>query len=271
MSQSQGSVGGNRDKKGATRQRAADRRLKLDAMSAEVDPGHIVNDSREGGYSFQLPNFSEMGPSGSALDRASSVESTGSLLYGKTPTSGALLGKSSSLIFPTGIDSNPEDDSEAAKTKRRKVNMALDQCEAVRFPFKKKLILEKLELTASDLPIKDLAGTSLGNSLHKLSLSGNRLGTVPAKLIQSLPILKHLNLSQCDLSQLPDKWNLPKLTRLNLSHNGFTEFPEEVGFACACLILLGGVIWLVHCTHNHFLFRFLSGRQCWKAYQSFKN
>jgi Leucine-rich repeat (LRR) protein len=163
-----------------------------------------------------------------SLDRSSSDQSTGSLLYGKTPTSGALLGKSSSLIFPTGIDSTPEDNSEAAKIKRRKVNLALDQCEAVRFPFKKKLILTSLELSAADIPLKDLCGSSLGNSLFKLSLAGNRLGTVPPKLVQSLPLLKHLDLSQCELSQLPDKWNLPKLARLNLSHNGFTEFPEEV-------------------------------------------
>jgi Leucine-rich repeat (LRR) protein len=111
---------------------------------------------------------------------------------------------------------------------RRKINLLLDQCESVRFPFKKKLILSDLNLTAADIPLGDLCGTSLGNSLHKLTLAGNRLGTVPPALVQNLPGLRHLDLSQCELHHLPDKWNLPKLTRLNLSHNRLTDFPEEV-------------------------------------------
>lgn len=183
----------------------------------------------------------------SSLDRSSSAESTGSLLYGKTPTSTALLGKSSSLIFPTGIDSTPENDSEATKLKRRKVNLALDNCEAVRFRFQKKLMLDHLDLTAADIPLKDLCGTSLGNSLHKLSLAGNRLGTVPPKLVRSLPVLKHLDLSQCELTQLPEIWNLPKLARLNLSHNGLTDFPEEVS-ACLRMSMVVNMFGLPHLT-----------------------
>lgn len=216
-----------------------------------------------------------------SLDRSSSDQSTGSLLYCKTPTtgggpamhgarggiglnsmsssggsgggggSGALssmsgggsgnlsLGKSSSLIFPTGVDSVSADDrgrvdSESAKLKRSKVNLRLDQCEAVRFPFKKKLLLNNLGLCHSDIPIKDLCGTALGNSLHTLSLAGNRLGSVPVKLVVSLPVLKTLDLSQCELHQLPEQFNLPKLTRLNLSHNRFTDFPEEVRITVLC-------------------------------------
>ena len=225
----------DKKKKEVARQRASDRRLKMDAQSSEFEAGHIVGDNQ---FSFQLPNFSEMGHS-TSLDRSSSDQSTGSLLYGKTPSSGALIGKQSSLIFPTGIDTNPYDDSESSKLKRRKVNLALDQCEAVRFPFKKKLILANLDLSAGDIPVKDLCGTALGNSLHKLSLAGNRLGTVPPKLVQSLPLLKHLDLSQCELSQLPEKWNLPKLSRLILSHNGFTEFPEEVRYTEIPQTILG--------------------------------
>jgi Leucine-rich repeat (LRR) protein len=37
-----------------------------------------------------------------------------------------------------------------------------------------------------------------------------------------------LDLSQCALTTLPEKWHLPKLTKLNLSQNRFTDFPEEV-------------------------------------------
>jgi Leucine-rich repeat (LRR) protein len=215
----------------------------------------------------QIPNFFDV-KHGTTLDRSSSDQSTGSLLYGKTPTSGALLGKSSSLIFPTGVDSSTDVDSESAKVKRRKINLALDQCEAVRFRFKKKLILSNLDLRAADIPLKDLCGTFLGNSLHKLSLAGNRLGTVPAKLVVSLPILKTLDLSQCDLTQLPDKWNLPKLTHLNLSHNGFTEFPEEVRFVNGddgLCRFIRPYSTHTYTTHRHCTSR---GRVCWKDYQN---
>ncbi len=109
-----------------------------------------------------------------------------------------------------------------------KIASLLDTCEAVRFPFKKKLNLEKLKMTAADIPVKDLYGTVLGQSLHKLSLSGNRLSTIPRKLVTCLPILKNLDISQCELHQLPERWNLPQLKRLNLSHNRLSDFPEEV-------------------------------------------
>lgn len=163
---------------------------------------------------------------------------------------GVLFGKSSSLIFPTGVVDTGAAASVAPSTatntsvggfgpgngsqrnnvelKSHKVNLLLDQCETVRFPFKKKLMLNSLDLTAADIPIKDLYGTNLGNSLHKLSLAGNRLSTVPPKLVVCLPILKSLDLSQCELHQLPERWNLPLLKRLNLSHNRLTDFPEEV-------------------------------------------
>lgn len=181
-------------------------------------------------------------PGSATLDRSSSDQSTGSLLYCKTPNSTGLFGKSASLIFPTGVDPSSnkgntqlnvgtvEEDNteEATKIRRAKIEMALDQCETVRFPFKKKLILHNLKMRASDIPLQELCGTSLGNSLHKLTLSGNRFGTIPARLVQNLPVLKSLDLSQSHLNSLPDKWHLPKLTKLNLSNNRFTDFPEEV-------------------------------------------
>ena len=165
---------------------------------------------------------------------AGGTSSGGGLLYGKSPlhtpaprNSGVLFGKSSSLIFPTGVEPPADAKGESSNLKRHKINLLLDQCETVRFPFKKKLMLNNLHLTASDIPVKDLYGTSLGNSLHKLSLAGNRLSTIPPKLVTCLPVLKTLDLSQCELHQLPEKWNLLQLKRLNLSHNRLTEFPEE--------------------------------------------
>jgi len=214
---------------------------------------------------------------------AASTTGSSSLLFGKPSNGSVLFGKSSSLIFPTGVETgsvvvgrgtsigsigrasstasssggngngngngnggnnsigggggggggnynNGVGGGSANNLKRRRVNLLLDQCETVRFPFKKKLILNDLGLTASDVPVKDLCGTPLGQSLHKLSLAGNRLGHIPNKLVTNLPLLKHLDFSQCELHHLPETWYLPSLRRLNLGHNRLTDFPEEVCF-----------------------------------------
>ena len=156
----------------------------------------------------------------------------------RSSSGGVLFGKSSSLIFPTGVQTptngphgpaNPTNNiAPTNDLKSHKINLLLDQCEAVRFPFKKKLMLNSLDLTSQDIPVKDLYNTSLGNTLHKLSLAGNRLSNIPPKLVVCLPLLKTLDLSQCDLHQLPERWDLKSLKRLNLSHNKLTDFPEEV-------------------------------------------
>ena len=186
----------------------------------------------------------------STLDRSSSDQSTGSLLYCKTPTTGtggplhhsgglsgvlgnSALGKSSSLIFPTGVDSATAEErgktnSHSINLKKCQINIRIDQCESVRFFKQKKLMLDKLNLTCADIPLKDLCGTPLGNSLHKLSLAGNRLSSIPPQLVVSLPVLRTLDLSQCELYQLPPHFNLPKLNVLNLSDNRFADFPDEV-------------------------------------------
>jgi hypothetical protein len=216
--------------KEATRQRAAARRIKLETQSSDIDPGHIVDVDvekqliEEKDEAAGVEKNSDV--STSSID-STSDQSSGSMFYGKTANSGTMLGKSSSLIFPTGVE-NAEIARECDESKRRRINLLLDQCETIRFPFKKKLLLTNLCLTAMDLPLTDLCGTSLGNSLYTLSISGNRLGTVPALMVQSLPSVRHLDLSQCELHQLPDQWDLPKLTKLNLSHNRLTDFPEEV-------------------------------------------
>jgi Leucine-rich repeat (LRR) protein len=137
-----------------------------------------------------------------------------------------------SVVCPAVVDSVSVDDrgrsDETSQSIRSTVNFHLDQCEASRFPFQKKLMLDNLHLTNSDIPMKDLCGTPLGNALFKLSLAKNRFGSIPPKLVVSLPSLRSLDLSQCELHQLPEQFNLPKLQRLNLRHNRFTDFPNEV-------------------------------------------
>lgn len=201
--------------------------MKLEAQNSDIDLGHLEDADAAAAAALIVP------PTEGSLSRGSSSDCSPSLLYGKTlqtPRNGALLAKgSSSLIFPTGVEAPGEDGvTERDTDKTRRINLMLDQAETVRFPFKKKLVLESMGLVAADIPVKDLTNTSLGNSLHKLSLSGNRISSVPPKLVLCLPTLKHLDLSQCELHQLPDKWDLPQLKRLNLSHNRISEFPDEV-------------------------------------------
>ena len=63
--------------------------------------------------------------------------------------------------------------------------------------------------------------------LYKLNLAGNRLSTIPTPLIVQLTGLRVLDLSQCDLYTLPERWDLPSLKKLILSHNRIqTCFPE---------------------------------------------
>lgn len=247
-----------KNKKNLSKNLTVARRMKMEAINGEVDLGHVV----EVGDDTSLPT---PGPTEGSLSRGSTTGSdhSGSLRYGKSnlskksgggsatgnstaaSSSGVLLGKSSSLIFPTGVEASTEEHEEMTNEKRSKINFLLDQCETVRFPFKKKLMLENLNLTAHDVPVRDLCNTSLGNTLHKLSLSGNHLSVVPDLLVCCLPMLKTLDLSQCDLHQLPEKWNLPQLKRLNLSHNRLVEFPDEVRLwteHCVCLILFPPLI-----------------------------
>jgi len=111
--------------------------------------------------------------------------------------------------------------------KHRKLRMAMDQCTTVRFPFKKRLVLANLNLTEDELPIKKICGETLGSALYKLNLAGNRLSTIPTPLIVQLTGLRVLDLSQCDLYTLPERWDLPSLKKLILSHNRIqTCFPE---------------------------------------------
>lgn len=239
----------------------------LSAGSAGGEDGdHAYPPQSTGGASFTFADMMAHHPRPSGgMDRSSSDQSAGSILYSKTPlVSNAALGKSSSLIFPTGMDAakNGSDTSISSsssttggllrqgssnnnhhnnsnnnvnipdqdKALMSKINIILDQCENIRWPLKKKLMLQNLGMAKEHVQFINnfhLDGSPLGNALHKLSLKGNHLGSLPERIVQSLPNLKHLDLSQCHLHTVPTHWHLPQLKSLNLSNNLLRDFLEE--------------------------------------------
>ena len=125
-------------------------------------------------------------------------------------------------------DFSTEDDIILSKVKK-----TIEECEAVmkkRFFGRRKLhlALDNLGIKESEVPLADLDQTPLGVSLHSMSLSCNRLESIPPQLTLCLPNLKSLDLSRCYIYDLPKKWNLPKLKKLNLSQNLLISFPSEV-------------------------------------------
>ena len=77
-----------------------------------------------------------------------------------------------------------------------------------------------MNLTRDEIPVEQITCTdTLGPALYKFSLAGNKLQTIPEPLIVKLTGLRELDLSQCDLHSVPEKWNLPSLKKLILSHN----------------------------------------------------
>ena len=128
--------------------------------------------------------------------------------------------------------------------RHRRLRMAMDQCETVRFPFKKRLVLANLNLTEDELPIKKICGKTLGSALYKLNLAGNRLSTIPTPLIVQLTGLRVLDLSQCDLYTLPERWDLPSLKKLILSHNRIQTCFPEVRSIYVCLLFIVCLLFL---------------------------
>lgn len=135
-------------------------------------------------------------------------------------------------VSATTVDSSPSEFTEtgpAYAQKMRRVKKVMDQCEAVGWPFRKKLVLSNLNLRYEDVPVERICADKLGPSLTKLSLVGNHfLHAVPDPLVVKLVGLKSLDLSKCNLRGLPEIWDLPLLKKLNLARNKLTEFPNEV-------------------------------------------
>lgn len=95
--------------------------------------------------------------------------------------------------------------------KQRRINLLMDQCETVKFPFKKKLILANMNLAYDEVPVEHICSARLGTTLYKLSLAGNPLFAVPDILLVRLTGLRVLDLSQCELRDLPESWDFPSL------------------------------------------------------------
>ena len=91
-----------------------------------------------------------------------------------------------------------------------------------------KLSFSGMNLCCSTTPTHVLCGTPLGGTLQNLSLSGNPLRELPPTLVVGLPALQILDVSKCQLHQLPQEFCLPNLRVLNLGYNLLTEFPNEV-------------------------------------------
>ena len=130
-------------------------------------------------------------------------------------------------------DANAEYEADVNRRRhQRQVDLAFDattkQATKVLCTQRKKLILENMDLTLKDIPVNAICNKPLGKELHKLSLAGNKLVTVPDRLVLELHGLHTLDLQQCDIIKLPSKWNLKALRRLILSHNKLNEFLDEV-------------------------------------------
>ncbi|KAL7541201.1 hypothetical protein ACHAXR_010718 [Thalassiosira sp. AJA248-18] len=120
--------------------------------------------------------------------------------------------------------------SSGSAERQRRLRLLMDQCETVKFPFKKRLILANLNLSHEEIPVDQICSHRLGSALYKLSLAGNRLGSIPDDLIVKLTGLRALDFSQCDLHSIPEKWDLPSLKKLNLSHNRIQSCLTESAF-----------------------------------------
>jgi hypothetical protein len=236
-----------KESKTVAKQRAIARRCKLEAQNSDIDASDSVEIAVDSAPLW-IPRKEE------SVSRSSS-DPSGSILYRKTLQTSrheVVPGKSRSLIVPpTGVNSSCDDHVQERSIKILDIKKRLRVCETnTRGSMKKKLNLENMQLGEPDVPVTYLQGTPLGNTLYKLSLAKNPLRGLPPKLVHCLPMLKHLDLSQCELVSLPLTWNLPQLTKLNLSHNKLIEFPAEVSNRMVPSVLFSDPVFPVS-WHSH--------------------
>jgi Leucine-rich repeat (LRR) protein len=237
-----------KESKTLSKQRALARRSKLESHYSDIEASHS-EEKADGSPPLGIP------PNEASVSRSSS-DPSGSVSNRKarqTSRDGGLLDKTSSLsVPPTGVISSCEDQAQERSTKFLEVKKRLQVCETTpQGSRKKKLNLENMQLVEADVPMTYVHSTPLGNTLYKLSLAKNPLRGIPPKLVQCLPMLSHLDLSQCELVSLPVTWNLPQLKKLNLSHNKLTDFPDEVSNNTFSGFYFSDPCFLFHGTNIH--------------------
>lgn len=102
----------------------------------------------------------------------------------------------------------------------------------------------RFKLDKKDLTTGEVSYTLLHQTKHltHVSFKGNQIDAIPPYLATQLHSLRCLNLSKCDIFELPLDWDLPQLKSLDLSFNRLVDFPKAVsrrlGCALFCLTFL---------------------------------
>jgi len=179
---------------------------------------HITNTKKKIGISFCDSMFDDMDIVSSYVDDAAKAGSTA--MISDAPLERQL--------------NNNEAENQISKENKRvfntKVTLLFDRCKAKMerlFLKKNHLSLDNRNMTECQIPMEKLTRTKFGHHLQSLSLSHNNLETLPQSLVRCLPNLRSMNLSHCLIYELPKRWNLPLLKKLDISHNLLIRFPEE--------------------------------------------
>ena len=181
---------------------------------------HITNSKRKMGVTFFDSMFDDMDIVFSSVDDAAKAGST------------AMISDAPLERRPNNNEAENLISEENNRVFNSKVTLLLDRCKAKMerlFPKKTHLGLDNRNITECQIPMEKLTRTEFGHHLRSLSLSHNNLETLPLSLVRCLPNLMSMNLSHCLIYELPKRWNLPLLKKLDISHNLLIRFPEEVG------------------------------------------
>eukprot|EP00578_Thalassiosira_sp_NH16_P029390 CAMPEP_0181085980 /NCGR_PEP_ID=MMETSP1071-20121207/5509_1 /TAXON_ID=35127 /ORGANISM="Thalassiosira sp., Strain NH16" /LENGTH=164 /DNA_ID=CAMNT_0023167799 /DNA_START=196 /DNA_END=688 /DNA_ORIENTATION=+ len=81
-----------------------------------------------------------------------------------------------------------------------------------------------MNLSHEEIPVDQICSDRLGSALYKLSLAVAFDSGIVDREIERSAVL---DISQCDLHSIPDKWSLTSLKILNLSHNRIRKCPAE--------------------------------------------
>jgi GTPase SAR1 family protein len=211
---------GTSSPKGAKRNfQSAVKIIEPDKILCSGSKRHITKTKNKMGISFCDSMFDGMDIVSSSVDDVAKAGST-------TIISDAPLERE-----PNNNEAENQISKENNRVFNSKVTLLLDRCKAKMerlFLKKNHLGLDNRNMTECQIPMEKLIGTKFGHYLQSLSLSHNKLDTLPQSLVRCLPNLRSMNLSHCLIYELPKRWNIPLLKKLDISHNILIGFPEEV-------------------------------------------